>query len=124
VINSAAISNGGEIYVLDMGEQFKISHIAEKMIEIYGYTPGRDIKIEYTGLRPGEKLYEELFYNKGEMIKTGNNKILMLRNDSNILSGDDFNNLIDSVKERVPYMDSSQVREFIKGFVPEYNYGD
>jgi FlaA1/EpsC-like NDP-sugar epimerase len=124
VINSAAISTGGEIYVLDMGEQFKISDIAEKMIEIYGYTPGRDIKIEYTGLRPGEKLYEELFYNKGEMIKTGNNKILMLKNDNNILIEDDFNTLINSVKEKVPYMNSTEVREFIKGFVPEYNYSD
>ncbi|PKL15037.1 MAG: nucleoside-diphosphate sugar epimerase, partial [Spirochaetae bacterium HGW-Spirochaetae-5] len=123
VINSAAISNGGEIFVLDMGEQFKIADIAEKMIEIYGYTPGRDIKIEYTGLRPGEKLYEELFYNKGEMIKTGNNKILMLKNDNNILSEDDFNLLIESVKEKVPYMESLEVREFIKRFVPEYCYG-
>ena len=124
VINSAAISNGGEIYVLDMGEQYKISDIAEKMIEIYGYTPGRDIKIEYTGLRPGEKLYEELFYNKGEMIKTGNNKILMLKNDNNILSDNDFNLLIESVKEKVPYMESLEVREFIKRFVPEYNYSN
>ncbi len=123
VINSAAISNGGEIYVLDMGEQFKISDIAERMIEIYGYTPGRDIKIEYTGLRPGEKLYEELFYNKGEMIQTGNNKILLLKNDSNVLSKDDFDLLIESVKEKVPYMDGQEVREFIKRFVPEYTYG-
>ncbi len=122
VINSAAISDGGEIFVLDMGEQYKISDIAERMIEIYGYTPGRDIKIEYTGLRPGEKLYEELFYNKGEMIKTGNNKILMLKNDNNILTKKDFTLLIGSVKEKVPYMDSAAVREFIKRFVPEYNY--
>ena len=122
VINSAAISNGGEIFVLDMGEQYRISDIAEKMIEIYGYTPGRDIKIEYTGLRPGEKLYEELYYNKVEMIKTGNNKILLLKNDSNILSNNDFNTLIESVRDKVPYMESRDVREFIKRFVPEYNY--
>jgi FlaA1/EpsC-like NDP-sugar epimerase len=122
VINSAAISDGGEIFVLDMGEQFRISDIAGKMIEIYGYTPGRDIKIEYTGLRPGEKLYEELYYNKGEMIQTGNNKILLLKNDNNILSENSFNILIDSVKEKVPYMDGPEVREIIKGFVPEYNF--
>jgi len=123
VINSAAISSGGEIYVLDMGEQYKISDIAEKMIELYGYTPGRDIKIEYTGLRPGEKLYEELFYNKGEMIRTGNNKILLLKNDNSVISEDDFKLLIESVKEKVPYMDGSEVREFIKRLVPEFNYG-
>lgn len=122
VINSAAISNGGEIFVLDMGGQYKISDIAEKMIELYGYTPGRDIKIEYTGLRPGEKLYEELFYNKGEMIKTGNNKILLLKDDNNIISSDDFKFLINSIIEKVPYMESTEVREFIKQLVPEYNY--
>ncbi len=122
VINSAAISKGGEIFVLDMGEQFRISDIAEKMIEIYGYTPGRDIKIEYTGLRPGEKLYEELFYNKEEMIRTGNNKILLLKNDSPVLTETEFNILIESVKDRVPYMESEDIRTFIKRFVPEYNY--
>lgn len=122
VINSAAISEGGEIFVLDMGEQFKISDIAEKMIEMYGYVPGKDIKIEYTGLRPGEKLYEELYYNKGEMVKTGNNKIFKLKNDNGILSGNEFANLIKSVRDDVPYMSSSEVREFIKKIVPEYNF--
>jgi len=122
VINSAAMSEGGEIFVLDMGEQFKISDIAEKMIELYGYIPGKEIKIEYTGLRPGEKLYEELYYNKGEMIKTGNNKILKLKNDNGILSEDGFTNLIKSMNDDVPYMDSTVVRAFIKKFVPEYSY--
>jgi FlaA1/EpsC-like NDP-sugar epimerase len=122
VINSAAISEGGEIFVLDMGKQFKISDIAERMIELYGYIPGKDIMIEYTGLRPGEKLYEELYYNKGEMIKTGNNKILKLKNDNGIMSADEFTNLIKSVKDEAPYMNSMEVREFIKKYVPEYNY--
>jgi len=122
VINSAAISSGGEIFVLDMGEQFKISDIAEKMIELYGYTPGRDIKIEFTGLRPGEKLYEELYYNKGEMIKTGNNKILLLKNDSKIPGLQEYKELIKTVKDDVPFMDDRSVREFIKRYVPEYNY--
>lgn len=124
VINSAAISNGGEIFVLDMGEQHRIYDIAVKMIELYGYSPERDIKIEYTGLRPGEKLYEELYYNKGEMLRTGNNKILLLKNDNHIISDNDFNMLIESLRDKIPYMNSSEVRDFIKMFVPEYNYNN
>lgn len=122
VINSAAMSDGGEIFVLDMGDQYKITDIAEKMIELYGYVPGRDIKIEYTGLRPGEKLFEELYYNRGEMIKTGNNKILKLENDNGILSGSEFENLIRVIRDDVPSMDGDGIRKFIKKYVPEYNY--
>jgi len=56
------------------------------------------------------------------MIKTGNNKILLLKNDSNVISNNEFEMLIKSVKDTVPDMESPEVREFIKGFVPEYNY--
>ncbi len=122
VINSAAISNDGEIFVLDMGEQFRISDIAEKMIELYGYVPGRDIRIEYTGLRAGEKLYEELYYNRGEMIKTGNNRIMMLKNDGANLPESEFIELINSVRDKVQDMNDSELRAFIKRFVPEYSY--
>jgi FlaA1/EpsC-like NDP-sugar epimerase len=118
VINSAAISSGSEIYVLDMGKQHKIYDIAKRMIDIYGYNN----EIEYIGLRPGDKLYEELYYNEAEMIKTGNSKILLLKDDNNILSNDEFNLLIETIVERVPYMTRLEVREFIKEYVPEYNY--
>ncbi|MCL1833009.1 MAG: polysaccharide biosynthesis protein [Leptospirales bacterium] len=118
VINSAAISSGGEIYVLDMGEQYKIDDIAKRMIELYGYNS----EVEYIGLRPGDKLYEELYYNKGEIIKTGNSKILLLLDDNNILSDDEFDTLIKTVVEKVPYMTGLEVREFLKRYAPEYDY--
>jgi FlaA1/EpsC-like NDP-sugar epimerase len=118
VINSAAISSGGEIYVLDMGGQYKIIDIAKRMIDLYGYNN----EVEYIGLRPGEKLYEELYYNKEEMVKTGNSKILLLINDNNILSNDEFNLLLETVTERVASMTGVEVREFLKNYVPEYNY--
>ncbi len=122
VINSAAISGGGEIFVLDMGEQYKIDDIARRMIELYGFTPGRDIRIEYTGLRPGEKMYEELFYNRDSMDKTGNYSIFTLRNDSRKLNKEEYSELIDTVKNRIYSMNGTDVRQFIKKFVPEYTF--
>ena len=62
IMQAAVIGAGGETFVLDMGEPVKIRYLAEQMIRLSGREPGRDIQIEYTGLRPGEKLYEELFY--------------------------------------------------------------
>jgi len=118
VINSAAISSGGEIYVLDMGKQHKIDDIAKRMMDIYGYNN----EIEYIGLRPGDKLYEELYYNESDMVKTCNSKILLLKNDNDILSDDEFNLLLKTIADKVPYMSSAEIREFIKQYVPEYNY--
>lgn len=122
VINSAAISGGGEIFVLDMGDQYKIDDIARRMIELYGFTPERDIKIEYTGLRPGEKMYEELSYNGGVMESTGNSSIFILRNDSRKLSDGDYREIVDAVRDGVYGMSGDDVRRFIKKFVPEFSF--
>jgi FlaA1/EpsC-like NDP-sugar epimerase len=62
IMQAAVIGQGGETFVLDMGEPVKIRYLAEQMIRLAGREPGRDIQIAFTGLRPGEKLYEELFY--------------------------------------------------------------
>ena len=76
VLQAAAMGEGGEIFVLDMGEPVKILDLAKRLISLYGYRPGVDIEIVFTGLRPGEKLYEELF-NKDERVeKTNHLKIL------------------------------------------------
>jgi FlaA1/EpsC-like NDP-sugar epimerase len=79
IMQAAAIGEGGEIFVLDMGEPVKIRYLAEQMIRLSGQQPGRDIEIEYTGLRPGEKLYEELFYNAEEQMETRHPKIRIAR---------------------------------------------
>ena len=60
ILQCAVYANGGEVFILDMGEPVKIKDLAEKMISLAGFKPNVDIKIEYVGLRPGEKLYEEL----------------------------------------------------------------
>ena len=75
VMEAAAMSESNRIYVFDMGASVKIAHLAERMIELAGFTPGRDIQIEYTGLRPGEKLYEEVLSNEENTKPTGHRKI-------------------------------------------------
>ena len=77
VMQAGAFAKGGEIFVLDMGKQVKIYDLAESLIKMKGYRPNEDIKIEITGLRPGEKLYEEVLMDEEGMEKTGNDMIFI-----------------------------------------------
>ena len=77
IMQAAAMGAGGEIFVLEMGEPIKISDLAEQMIRLSGKIPGQDINITYTGLRPGEKLFEELFYDQESLTETRHEKILL-----------------------------------------------
>lgn len=79
VLEAGTMGNGGEIFVFDMGKPVKIADLAKKMIKLSGLTPGKDIQIEYTGLRPGEKLYEELLNKSEEVIPTHHKKIMISR---------------------------------------------
>ena len=77
IMQAAVLGSGGEIYVLDMGEPVKITYLAEQLIRLSGKVPGRDIQIIYTGLRPGEKLYEELFHELEPYEQTKHEKIFL-----------------------------------------------
>jgi FlaA1/EpsC-like NDP-sugar epimerase len=79
ILQASVMGDGGEIFVLDMGEPIKIAYLAEQMIRLSGKVPGEDIDIAYTGLRPGEKLYEELFHEKEALQSTHHEKILLAR---------------------------------------------
>ena len=77
ILQAEAMSGGREIYILDMGEPVSITYLAEQMIRLSGNEPGKDIEIVYTGLRPGEKLYEELFHEKEHLTGTQHEKIFL-----------------------------------------------
>jgi FlaA1/EpsC-like NDP-sugar epimerase len=79
VLEAVTMGNGGEVFLFDMGEPIKILDLAKKMIKLAGLTPGREIEIKFTGLRPGEKLYEELLNKEEEVIPTHNRKILIAK---------------------------------------------
>ncbi|PLY14855.1 MAG: polysaccharide biosynthesis protein [Sedimenticola sp.] len=76
IMQAGVLGEGGEIFVLDMGNPVKINYLAEQMILLSGKLPGKDIRIEYTGLRPGEKLYEELFHERERLMATEHEQIL------------------------------------------------
>jgi FlaA1/EpsC-like NDP-sugar epimerase len=78
VLQSAALGSGGEIFMLDMGQPVKIVDLARQLIELSGFVPDRDIRIEFTGLRPGEKLFEELSYRGEKITNTRHPKIMRL----------------------------------------------
>jgi len=78
VLEAGSMANGGEIFVFDMGAPVKISDLAKKMIRLYGYVPNIDISLKYTGLRPGEKLYEELLVDGENSVKTTYHEKIMI----------------------------------------------
>ena len=79
VLEAGSMANGGEVFVFDMGAPVKISDLAKKMIRLYGYIPNIDIPLKYTGLRPGEKLYEELLVDGENSVKTYHEKIMIAK---------------------------------------------
>jgi FlaA1/EpsC-like NDP-sugar epimerase len=81
ILQATAIGKSGEILVLDMGEPIKIQFLAEQMIKLSGKVLGKDVSIIYTGLRPGEKLYEELFYSSEKLLPTQHSKILLAKHE-------------------------------------------
>lgn len=100
VMEAATMSNGNEIFVFEMGKPVKIVDLAEKMIKLAGYIPGKDIEIKFTGLRPGEKLYEEVLSNEENTIPTDHRKIKIAKvreYDFDVVDGK-FNELVDVAK--------------------------
>ncbi|MBV4439161.1 polysaccharide biosynthesis protein [Clostridium tyrobutyricum] len=117
VIQAGAIAHGGEIFVLDMGKPVKIVDLARDLITLSGYRPDEDIKIEYTGLRPGEKLYEELLMNELVLTSTEHKKIFVEKPNKI-----DMKFIEESILEfkEVVYEDREHIFKLMEEKVPTY----
>lgn len=118
VIQAGAYAKGGEIFILDMGDPVKIDDLAKNLIRLSGYTLGVDMEIKYTGLRPGEKLYEELLMDEEGLQDTANKLIHIGKPIEFDKEG--FEDKLETIKE-IAYSESEKdVREYIKEMVPTY----
>ena len=117
ILQTTVMGSGGEIFVLDMGEPVKILYLAEQMIRLSGKIPGEDIKIEFTGLRPGEKLHEELFHTDENLTDTSHEKIMLALSRKT-----DWQTLAESMdkfRQAVDEFDIDEIMALIKKLVPE-----
>ena len=117
VLQAGAYAKGGEIFVLNMGEPVKILDLATNLIKLSGYKPGEDIEIKFTGLRPGEKMYEELLMNEEGLRETANKMIFIGKPIE--FNEEEFRKQLD-VLEREAVEESSDIRENVKKIVNTY----
>ncbi|WP_026706306.1 polysaccharide biosynthesis protein [Flavobacterium soli] len=118
VLEAGAMGNGGEIYIFDMGKPVKIIDLATKMIRLAGFTPEKEIKIKIVGLRPGEKLYEELLNDSSKTLPTHHEKIMIAQEEYN-----NFDELFDTVDDLINISNTysnTQIVAKMKLIVPEF----
>nr|WP_294495225.1 nucleoside-diphosphate sugar epimerase/dehydratase [uncultured Anaerosporobacter sp.] len=119
VLQAGVYAHGGEIFVLDMGEPVKIADLAKNLIKLSGFIPDKDIRIEYTGLRPGEKLYEELLMKEEGLKETNNNRIFV--GEPIIFDDDEFVEAVENL-DCLAKQECKEIREEVKKLVPTYEY--
>jgi FlaA1/EpsC-like NDP-sugar epimerase len=118
IMQAAAMGQGGEIFVLDMGEPIRIGYLAEQMIHLSGKRPGEDIRIEYIGLRPGEKVTEELFLDHERPAPTGHSKLLLAHPVT--LDHRVVRNSVSELAESCRMFDEEAIVRKLKALVPEF----
>jgi FlaA1/EpsC-like NDP-sugar epimerase len=119
VLQAAALGNKGEVFVLDMGEPVRVRDLATDLIELSGLEPGVDIELRYTGILPGEKLFEELFFKVDQVTPTVHPKILRACDaEGCTLRAEDIDALVLAAQESRP---ASQIRHLISKLVPEFS---
>ena len=117
MLQAGAYAKGGEIFILDMGEPVRIMDLAKNLIRLSGYTPGEDIEIEIIGLRPGEKLYEEILMQE-EGLKETENKMIFIGQPIE-MDEDGFLEKVEKLGEAAN-QDSEDIRSLVKELVPTY----
>jgi FlaA1/EpsC-like NDP-sugar epimerase len=118
VLQAGAMGKGGEIFLLDMGEPVKIIQLAKDLITLSGLRPDEDIEIQYSGIRPGEKLFEELSITGEDVARTPHPKIGIIKKRP-----EDFNQVCAGIRHMVSIMDTAsaeEIRSALRGIVPEY----
>lgn len=118
VLQAGTMGNGGEIYIFDMGQPVKIYDLAERMISLSGLRPGQDIEIIETGLRPGEKLYEELLNDKEKTMATRHNKIMIAK--VRVYDYDDVASHLATLKDCTDLGEYHDIVAEMKRIVPEF----
>ena len=117
ILQAAAIGSGGEIFVLEMGEPVNITYLAEQMIRLSGRLPGVDIQIVYTGLRPGEKLNEELFLDAERLTPTSHDKMHLAQHVA--VDPRQLQDLLAALARAVESFDEVQITSLLRQAVPE-----
>ncbi len=118
VLEAGAMGKGKEIFIFDMGKSVKIVDLAGKMIRLAGLEPGKDIQISFVGLRPGEKLYEELLADEENTVPTHHPKIMVAKVKD--YSHKRISALIGDLKNNLYSQDNYLIVKMMKGIVPEY----
>ena len=118
VLEAVTMGKGGEIFLLDMGEPVKIMDLAKRMIQLSGLELGKDIQIQIIGLRPGEKLHEELLADKEKSIPTYSESIMIAK--SNVPDLSTMNNVMESLMDLLQRMDEKQIILRLREWIPEY----
>jgi FlaA1/EpsC-like NDP-sugar epimerase len=119
IVQAGSFAKGGELFVLDMGEPVRILDLAEDLIRLSGLTPGKDIEIKITGMRPGEKLREELFTDQEKMSATKYRRIFVAHDGDNYL--DDGKLLLEKVLQGYGVNDADEARNLLNNFFPTIN---
>lgn len=118
IMQAETVGKGGEVFVLDMGEPVKITYLAEQMIRLSGKEPGKDIEINYVGLRPGEKLYEELFHEQEKLLETGYEKLRLAK--ARLYDTEEWAAQIEELAIACRQRDQDYLLEQLKRLVPEF----
>ena len=122
ILQACTIGKGGEIFVLNMGEPVKVDYLARQMIRLSGHIPGEEIEITYTGLRPGEKLTEELFHPGENLADTGYEKILLAENRP--VDDERVTELMAGLDEACNVYNYQAIDAIVSELVPEYRLMD
>ena len=120
VMQAGAMGRGGEIFVLDMGEPIRITDLAMDMVRLMGLKIGEDIDIVYSGLRPGEKIHEELVTDEEEVEPTGNEKIMMVKTPP--FDWISLQKEIDTLLKDMDQYDSQKIKQILISMIPENRY--